>query len=348
MRFLTFNLWHGLTPSTPVAFEALEPVERRELREKMQLEVLSRVQPDVSFFQEVNPVGERGPKLCSALSSNAVSQLDLVGIKLFGVGIPLNLNSGLVTSVAKRWPLKRLEAISLSRPGVNLVHRWASWQLREERFALFAETMLPKWGKVLLVNTHIHHGVEATRELMEKLEAVAKEMELPEAMVSELRDRFNRGNERRKQELEILMAKIDELGQRYAAVIVGGDFNSVPESGAAEFMRASGFRDVWSEGAPGVPGFTFDSATNVANHLLQLNFPLTLVVEDLSFSAKIKETLMAMGRAQERRPRRIDYLWLKTRGLDVSVKHTELVGLPDSEGLAPSDHFGVCADIEVD
>lgn len=330
-----------------LAFEALEPVERRQLREKMQLEVLSGVHSDVAFFQEVNPVGERMPLLSGALAANSISQLDLVGLKLFGVGFPYNLNSGLVTSVAKRWPLKRLDAISLSRPGVKLVNRWASWQLHEERFALFSETMLPKWGKVLLVNTHIHHGMEATPELMEKLVKVADEMELPEAMVTELRDRFVRGNQRRKSEMEILLKKIDDLSQRYAAVIMGGDFNSVPDGETAAFLREHGFRDVWAEGAPGVPGFTFDSVTNEANHLLQINFPLTLVVEDLSFSSKVKDTLMGMARAQERRPRRIDFLWLKTRGLDVAVKHTELVGLPNSEGLAPSDHFGVCADLEV-
>ncbi len=348
MRFLTFNLWHGLSPSTPVAFEALEPVARRELREAKQLETLAQVAPAISFFQEVNPVASRGPEIASHLESDCVTQLDLVGLKLFGVGIPLNLNSGLMTAVAKRYPLKKIGAVSLSRPGVNLVHRWASWQLREERFALFSETMLPKWGKVLLVNTHIHHGLEATPDLLEKLTQSAKELELSDTMVSELRERFLKGNARRKQELDVLLKNVEKLGKRYAAVVMAGDFNASPESETATALRELGFRDVWREVRGSEPGYTFDPPANRANHLLQVNFPLTLIVEDLSFSARVKESLLAMAREQERRPRRIDYLWLKTNGLDVRVKSAELVGLPDKDGLAPSDHFGVSADLEVE
>ena len=81
MRILTFNLWHGLSPSTLIAFEALEPSARRELREQMQLEVLKQVSPDIAFFQEVNPVSVRAPILEGVLKSKSATQPDLVGAR---------------------------------------------------------------------------------------------------------------------------------------------------------------------------------------------------------------------------------------------------------------------------
>lgn len=347
MRILTFNLWHGLSPSTPVAFEALEPSARRQLREQMQLELLSQLSPDIAFFQEVNPVAVRAPVLESVLKSRSAVQLDLVGLKLFGVGIPLNLNSGLMTSVASRWPFRQIEAISLTRPGLNLVRKWASWQLREERFALFSETMLPHWGKVLLVNTHLHHGLESTPEFLIQLDNAAAELDLPASMVSELRERILKGNERRKLEFGVLMKKLDQLSQKYSAILFAGDFNSSPEGEVATLLRENGFKDVWAESGVSDPGYTWNPTANAANHILQVGFPLTLTIEDLSFSAKIRDSLLAMARKHESRARRIDMIWLRTNGLQVNVKKAELVGLPNREGLAPSDHFGVCAELEV-
>ncbi len=346
MRFLTFNLWHGLSPSSPVSMEALEPTGRRSLREQLQLEVAASVQADVHFFQEANPVRTRCALLSEAVGSEGVFQRDLTGMKLFGVGVPYNLNSGLITAVRRKWAMKPLQAVSLSRPGTNFVRNWGSWQLREERFALMCETILPGWGKVLLVNAHIHHGLEATDTIGEELIFLADELELPASAVSELKERLAKGNAKRALELEVLFRTIESLEDRYEAIVVGGDFNSRPSSKAYAKFTEHGFRDAWAEANPQDPGLTFDSETNLANHLLQKKFPLTLVVEDLSFSTKVKERLMTLARKHERSPRRIDYLFFRSKSVKLAVKSASLIGKPNAEGLAPSDHYGVCADIE--
>lgn len=346
MKFLTFNLWHGLSPSSPVLMEALEPGGRRQLREKLQIEVLSQLDTDIHFFQEANPVSIRARTFARDLDCRVDCQADLVGMKLFGIGLPLNLHSGLVTAVKKKWGLRPVSAVSLSRPGMSLVRSWGSWQLREERFALFNETLLPGWGRVLLINTHFHHGLEETDSLSEELARLSEELELSASAVSELKIRLAKGNQRREQELDVLVAELKRLEPRYEAVVLGGDINSCPESVVARRLLDLGFRDVWAEAHPGDPGLTFDAANNQANHLLQREFPLTLVVEDLSFSARVKEALLKMARAQEFRPRRIDYLWIRSKSIRLEVKSAKLFGQPQSDGMAPSDHFGVCADIE--
>jgi endonuclease/exonuclease/phosphatase family metal-dependent hydrolase len=347
MRFLTFNLWHGLSPTNPVAFEALEPTARRKMREDLQERLFTELKPDIAFFQEVNPVAARVRRLTSVLGTEAVFQPDLVGLKLFGVGLPLNLNSGLVIMGASRWGVRRLEAVSLSRPGLNLVRPWGSWQVKEERFALFAETMLPEWGRVLLIDTHLHHGLESTEGLMREVDGLAKELDLSESMISELKDRLVRGNQRRAQEMEVLLQTLKRHQNRYEAVILAGDFNASPESDLSRRLTDLGFRDAWTEAHPEQPGYSFDGEHNRANHLLQERFPLTLVLEDLSFSSKVKDSLLRVARRQENRPRRIDYLWFRASSLPLRVKRAELVGHPGADGLAPSDHFGVCADLEI-
>jgi endonuclease/exonuclease/phosphatase family metal-dependent hydrolase len=330
-----------------VAMEALEPLGRKVLREQIQLEVLKNTEADIHFFQEVNPVATRSQQLATSVDAIFQSQGDLAGLKLFGLGFPFNLNSGLVTAVRRKWGMRPVGAISLSRPGLNLVRSWASWQLKEERFALLSETLLPGWGKVLLVNAHIHHGLEATDKLVEQLRQLSDELGLPASAVSELKERLNKGNKRRAQEMDVLFEAIDSLGERYEGVVVAGDFNSRPESEVAARFAASGFRDAWSEANGDDPGFTFDSSRNAANHLMQKNFPLTLVVEDLSFSVKVKDSLLDLARVHEAAPRRIDYIYFRSKSVKLKVNSASLVGVPSSGDLAPSDHFGVCADIVV-
>lgn len=326
--------------------EALEPAGRKVLREQVQIETLKQIEADVHFFQEVNPVAKRASVLAKAVDSQFDSQGDLAGLKLFGVGFPLNLNSGLVTAVRRKWGMRPGGSISLSRPGLNLVRKWGSWQLKEERFALFSETLLPDWGKVLLVNAHIHHGLEATESLAEDLAKLAEELDLAASAVSELKERLARGNQRRSLELAELFREIDARADRFEAVVVAGDFNSRPESEMAKQFAAHGFRDAWKEANPSDPGYSFDSERNQANHLLQKDFPLTLVVEDLSFSAKVKESLLGMARRHESAPRRIDYIYFRSKSVGLKVKSASLVGVPGPGELAPSDHFGVLADIE--
>ena len=327
-------------------YEALEPAERLRLREARQLEVIKQVDADVCFFQECNPAPRRAPELARLMNAKYNVQPDLVGLKLFGLGLPMNLNGGLVITARPRLGLKWVDAISLSRPQLNLVRSWGSWQVREERFALYSEITRPDGGRTLLINTHVHHGLEATPEVKAEIERLGEELSLSESVMTELRERLARGNSRRRQEIQNLLARLDTRRDQYDAVVLAGDFNVAPGGEVGRILTEYGFRDSWLTVNPDDPGFTFDRDRNVANHLLQLSFPLTLKVEDLSFSPRIRDKLLELARAEENRPRRIDYVWTWTKGEPVRVRHAEIVGLPDDDGLAPSDHFGVVTDLE--
>jgi len=137
------------------------------------------------------------------------------------------------------------------------------------------------------------------------------------------------------------------LQDRYQAVVMAGDFNASPQSQVYKMLKDEGFCDAWAEAHPKQDGHSFDQERNSANHLLQGRFPLTLALDDFSSNVKNKEALLNMARRHEGRPRRIDYLWFRSESLKLKVLKADLVGLPNEEGLAPSDHFGVYADIDV-
>ena len=339
------NLWHGLTPSSLLLFEKLEPEARRRIREKMQVRLISDLDPDIAFFQEVNPITTRFHELCTELGRLGLSQPDLVGVKLLGFGLPVHLFSGLAILAKSEWPLKLVSAVRLSGQN-SVVNRFVSFQLKEERFALFIETTWPGIGKVLLVNTHLHHGLEATEPFEKKLAQVMEELNLSSSLRSEIRERLFAANERRTGEMRTLLRFLERIQSKYQMVVIGGDFNCEPEGEIGQQLRELGFSDAWRMDHPADPGFTFDRTKNPANHIFQDRFPITFMVEDLSFDSDTKSRLEKLAIEQERRPRRIDQLWIRSPLLK-SVR-TELVGQPDAQGMAPSDHFGLLADVDVE
>ncbi len=346
MRILSYNLWHGLSPTSLVLFKELEPRTRRELREIAQCELIRSLKPDFSFFQEVNPVATRAPKLRAYIEGQVEFHPDLVGAKFLGVGVPINLNSGQAILSGRKWPLKGLGAFSLDSDRSGFVSKMASWQVREQRYALFAESIFPGVGRVLLVNTHLHHGLEDTLELRLELEALIKELGLSENVHDELILRLQKGNERRLREWEVLQNQIERHSARASAVVMAGDFNASPtvKGGLIEKITDAGFKDLWSWARPSEPGFTFDGVANEANHRLQDDFPSTMTWDDLTFDNGIREKLAALVKKHEARQRRIDYVFVRANSSLKSVQ-AELIGKP-VDGLAPSDHFGVLVDID--
>ena len=125
------------------------------------------------------------------------------------------------------------------------------------------------------------------------------------------------------------------------------DLNSEPEGEIGQRLRDLGFTDAWRKDHPEDPGYTYDREKNIANHILQDRFPLTFVTEDISFDSNTKETLLKLAQTQERRPRRIDQIWIRTSAKVRSMR-SRIVGMPNENGMAPSDHFGVVTDLDLE
>ena len=347
LTVLSYNLWHGMGPSKSGLYRSLETKAHRRAREARQLELLRRLAPDVAVLQECNRALRRGPRLGTAMDAEFFYQPDSVGLKLFGVGLPMNMNGGLVTTIRRDLYPRRVDAISLTHPSYNLVRSWASLQVREERFALLTSITTPDGRRILVVNTHLHDGVDASAELSDALNRLIDDAKPSREVASEVRRRFEHDQRRRWREMNNLLGRIAELEVNYDAVVLAGDFNEAPGGDLTKLLNAKGYGDVWTEAHPDHPGFTFDRIRNVENHALQNDLPATRTIEDVSIEPAAKAAFLQRAAEDERRPRRLDYVWIKARG-PARVRGAELVGLPGPDGPVASDHFGVLARIELE
>lgn len=342
LSFATLNLWHGLSFDSKLRFSFLEPKTRRKMRERLQVETFKELDADVYFLQEVNPVWERSLEISEALEKVAFEQTDLAGVKLFGVGFPLNLNSGLVTLVPDRWSPRQLGVIQLSGHRGAKAATLYSFQLDECRYAILTEAIHPQMGKILLVNTHLHHGLEWKEAYRPELEAWIKKYDVSQSVSEELFKRMKAANERRSYEVNRLLSKLSNLRSTYQLMVLGGDLNFSPQSELYQDLVDFGFHDETAVKQNEL--LTWMPEGNQANHHFQGQFPPTVFVEDLTFSPMAQQDLIALIRKWEAESRQLDYVF--TCSSKEFSSRLRVFGQPTDEKLALSDHFGVFLEAE--
>jgi len=129
------------------------------------------------------------------------------------------------------------------RFGIAILSRWP----------IVADTMIPLDGAAPA-------GAESSRH--EPRGALRVVVDAPQGRVTVMNthlDAFG-GNAWREQEADSLVRIVAAARDAGETVIVGGDFNSTPESAAQQVLRTAGMRDAWQECARG-DGFTFPAST---------------------------------------------------------------------------------------
>lgn len=348
MKFITFNLWHGMAPAEKIFFLSLEPGYRREKRLQVGHEELATVGADILLLQEANPVQSTALALAQKLKCQAFWQGDSVGFKFKNWGWPHNLHSGLATLVRHDWPARQIAAVKLSGPNFSKIFNFISWQWSESRYALFCEFQHPKWGDVLVVNAHLHHGLELTEELNQKIQALVTNDVIANSVAHELRERLAVANHRRETEVLELLDHVEKYKNYYEIVLLGGDLNCTVHSKAYGLLSQAGFVDLWRQAHRiEKEGATLDVEKNVANQVFNQHFPLSVEFGDLTFSPKARRMILDLLKAHEQRVRRIDYLFVNARQRQWKLNEINLFGLPKGDLMAPSDHFGVVANMEL-
>jgi endonuclease/exonuclease/phosphatase family metal-dependent hydrolase len=328
MKVLTLNAWHGLDGKGTLSHGELETAASRASRLERQVAKLFVCGPDLVFLQEVNPLPRRLPQLARALRMNAVSQTDLCGIKIWGKGIPANLTSGLV--ILAKTGLRKIEGLRLSGSRLSFATRHLSFQLVETRYALLAELRDSPMGRLLLVNTHLHHGLEPSQGLLEQLQRLFECKIVSAAQRDEILKLLNGARERRARESNRLLDRLEKLTPAYDGVILAGDMNADPESATIEQFRNRDLVDIVPTGLN-----TWDKAANP--HIFHLSENFELTVPDFGIAA-----VRTMLRAHEARPTRLDYI-LTSKKLSERVQSVTLFGHDMHPEKSISDHFGICA-----
>ncbi len=339
LKALTYNVWHGLSTST-FKMKELEPEGRKNQRVELQISRLKALQPDLIFLQEVNPVQKLAQHIGRALgnSYSYVYHRDNCGISLFNVGLPVNLNSGLVVFAKKPLQLRKITALKLSGPLGDCDGAF-TFQYAEFRYALFVDIFHPSFGSFYGVLTHLHHGPELSENIKNQLTKWEQEGVLNLKQKLEITQAVEKSAQRRDKELNMLFQHMDKLsGISKKPLILAGDFNFKPSSPAYQRVLAQNLRDVMDSADPLKP-FTFNIHANQINHQYTKHLSLPLPVFG---KPEVKSWFQTHYLLE---PRRIDYIFVSP-GVDFSS--SALFGdKANAHGLIGSDHFGVVSEISL-
>lgn len=119
LKVLTYNTLHGLEPSG-LTVKPAESKDMRQARLTLQFEELSKVQPDVMLFQEVNPLPDMAEAYVDGLKRFGlqyaqVHQVDACGVRLApGLAVVPGLNNGLAVLVKAPLKLRKIKGLKLS------------------------------------------------------------------------------------------------------------------------------------------------------------------------------------------------------------------------------------------
>jgi endonuclease/exonuclease/phosphatase family metal-dependent hydrolase len=333
LTVLTYNLWHGLNPTSAWRFQEFESALERETRLQGFLRMTRELDPDIVFLQEVNPAPGTSRRIASALGYDSVYQIDNAGLKIFSLGLPTNLRSGLAILAKKGLGLKKLGGRKLSGPPGGC-SRAASFQFNEFRYALAAEVQVNGTG-ILLMNTHLHHGLETNPELTARLDELVFRGDITREKAREVLKITDQASARRQQELKKAVAWARGMGFDRRPTILAGDFNATPGAPELAWLTGEiGFVSATLDNDPEKVLMTWDTRRNPNTQFIANFKPPT------EFASFIMEHMKPVVLQQSRR---LDYIFFRPVGIRLQVSDTGLFGDRTYKGRFCSDHFGVYA-----
>lgn len=344
-RVATFNVWHGLAGQGPLygllGFREFESPKQREDRWRLALRALVELDADVLLLQELNPVSQKGKDLVTALGGRFYGRVDQSGLKLFSRGVPGNLLTGLGVLMRGQARAARLREDNEKFPRSRKLSGWFgvagedfSLHFDEQRYAQFLSIRHEELGRVLIVNTHLHHGFERFPEFLLLLDEACRTNKVTESEYERLLPYLDRSRDRRIAEMDRILELVERVQKEHDGVLIGGDFNSLPSGGVIRSLELAGFVDLASVVGNNEP--TWDPIKNEVNHRLQRTKGFEFPLPDFGNRA-----LRDVYRQFDTIPRRIDYIF--GRGSVASCARVEVFGQPMSGQTGPSDHFGVVA-----
>jgi endonuclease/exonuclease/phosphatase family metal-dependent hydrolase len=335
LRILTINVWSGLDYKGVIRMGEYETAERRKLRFQALLSQIQEINPDVIFVQEANPVAKYSARLADSLGFDKVHQVCLAGIKFGPLGIPTNFKEGMAILARPTLHLRNKDVWKLS--GSFGVYGDAITIHFDESIFLLVGKINVQDTPVYLVNVHLASSPPEDTQLASKFESLVEENKLSKEEYQEGIKTWESRVQRRTKEMEKLLKLVSKLPAD-SPVIVAGDFNDIPNSRPIQLIQSSGFFDVYLLGRSNRL-FSWDPGDN----------------ENISFSSRKTDSkgsplhgyflLDAIGSEIQKR---IDYIFLNRHFQPECVKNCRIVLDESRNGVKPSDHYGMFAEINLD
>lgn len=334
LKLATVNVWSGSDYQGLLAFGEWETEAVREQRYQNLVNELRRLNPDLLFLQEVNPVRGYSRRMAQDLGLDEIHQVCIGGLKIFGLGIPKGFQEGNAILAKPKLKLSITDDWKLSG-GPGIYSDNFTFHLDETISALVGQIVY-RDKPINLVCVHLSAYPELSPALRDELDALALADSLTTQEYWDIVDQWNSGLRRREREAQLLLQKVSGL-EDDVPLIMGGDFNATPGSDA--MLRLAALGEFTETSMGGKPFVTWDAANN-PNTL-----PSTLRQDARGNPNTHWENFNALNAAVSRR---LDYLLLSDEfdRRDI-LSHQPFLNEPRA-GSHPSDHYGVFSEVSLD
>lgn len=335
LRVLSYNMWTGLDYKGTLKMGEYENADRRQARYDLMIEEIRRLDPDIIALNEVNYLPRTVSNLKKDLDMHSVVSPVNAGLKIFGLGIPVNLRDGDIILAKKHLNLKKIARKKLSGDAYGVHSRLFTFHLNESQFSLLGSVDIGE-KTIYLVNNHLHASIlqtNAVHDLTKKAEET-EEYSLEE--IQTLRTQLQSGEDRRNREGRSMLDFLDSELDEQVPIILMGDYNDTPNSRLYEQILNRGYLDSYAMlNGSDRPGYTWDSKENSNINPMQIE----RFVGASALYDKVNH-LDYMNRT------RIDYIFIRNMAPE-AVLESRVVLNTAKNGLFPSDHFGVFTVIDI-
>ena len=334
LRVLTINAWSGLDYIGIWRFGEYESAERRERRFRSLVSQIEGLDPDVVFVQEANPVDRYAPWLANTLGFDEIHQVTNAGVKLGSIGLPGNLKEGLAILARPALGLEKHDVWKLSGPP-GVFGGTLAVQFGEAVFSLVGRIIVED-EPVYLVDVHLVASPPRDPNWGGTPGEARGDPSMTDSEYRRGVKRWLRRVRRREREAGRLIKRLKGLPPD-SPVIIAGDFNAAPDAPEMNAVCSAGFLDthLFAESGRSV---TFDHTTN----------------ENARYSSRMTDARGAprdaygrLGALTGAQSRRTDYVFLSSHFLPGDVTDARVVLDEPCDGVHPSDHFGVLAEVDV-
>jgi len=333
IKIVDYNVWHGINGKGTLKMGEYETPEARAERYAGLVAGLKGMDPDVIGIQEANRVRPYSKRLARDIGRDAVWKVGNSGIKIFGLGFPVNFSEGLAVFARKGSGLELLASKRLSGGGIQ--REWFSAHLQEVRYAIAARVRVAD-RPLVVFNVHTHFGLIPDETTRGKIDGMIARGELTLEHRASLLKEIDEEHRWTENDILALLAFIKETVKKYDhPYIIMGDFNTTLKSEALRKLIAElGLVDPWAIKNPGKPGYTWDPTVN----------PNTKHDgSPLQADGKTPKSGIDLLEAEFDRtvPRRIDFIFLSGHFRPELVKSARLIFNEPVNGRFVSDHIGV-------
>ncbi|MBN1534368.1 MAG: endonuclease/exonuclease/phosphatase family protein [Spirochaetes bacterium] len=333
IRIVSYNVWHGIDGNGTLRMGEYESQKARSARFRHLVSGLKALRPDVLGIQEANRLPSFAERLACQLGYGTVWKIGNSGVRVFGLGIPVNFSEGIAVLARKGYGVEYLGARRLSGGGIQ--RDYLSAHLSEVRNAMAARVSID--GKPLIVfNTHTHFCLIMNADTKRKLAGMIAKDGNMRTKRAEIMKELEESNQRTERDIDGLVSFVRETTRKYNhPYIILGDFNTTLESRALQRMVAQlRLLDPYGIRNPAGEGYTWDPRINS-----NTKYDGSPYWADGRTPREGADRLEA--EFDRTVPRRIDFIFLSRHFSPAMIKSAGLVFTEPVQGQFVSDHFGV-------